>query len=534
MSIQRPQAVLTEPFIAVHVPGQEPLEHFLHRTSKYYLADLHHQDFGSYAEHVDTSALPPWSLAVQLTESYFSTVHTSFPIIIKERFMSEMERFWVQRPADIPYDPWRASLNLVFAIGALYYQRADIELENLSSRDHVLFFLRARLLTLEPPAMVGRLDLTTIQMVGLQGIYFACSHQVNRAWMITGHAIRSAHVQGLHLPQDVNTLTDDEIEFRNRLRHSIDHLEQYLSLLTGRPMSSHLGYTPVPLLGSGDITKDPSGISYQPDNSPVDEPVDAFKMHTALDALLSQSMDSLYLPEAMNKPWATTQTSIQRLNLKLGKWRSSLPTRFLINEGPVGEAKAPLIERMSLNCRYFSTSMLINRFCVYDAKRASSAIPSQSQASKEGDQKFAQQCINSALGLVNLFAESPNAIDLYRTAPWWSILHFITQAGAILTMEVWCHFQHDRGRAGEIVSAAIKVVDWLSDMSRTDLAAENACLCLSRLLRLGLSQHKEQTQQMDPALRARIEDFRSIVLSADASGMDMDMDTNFNPSTQYT
>ncbi|KAI9751894.1 MAG: hypothetical protein M4579_005851 [Chaenotheca gracillima] len=180
--------------------------------------------------------LPPRDIADQMANAYFETVHPSFPLLLKRSFYETYEQSY--QPYGQPItDQNRATINLVLALGAKYLVCRNAGI--CDDRDHLALFCRARSLSLENGAMWHAADLHQTQVAGLATLYLIAAGHINRAWFMSGLAIRYAQGLGLHLRTDSKHLTDVEVELRVRAWWTIYSLERLLGVMTGRPSSIH-------------------------------------------------------------------------------------------------------------------------------------------------------------------------------------------------------------------------------------------------------------------------------------------------------
>lgn len=143
----------------------------------YFANHLDVSDFGVFGENVDAFQLPPRETADMLVHSYFSTVHPFFPVLSQSDFIAQYQSYFETRHPPGGSIHWIAMLNLVFALGALYgYQATFIG----SDKDHVLYFLRSRILTQEPTQMFDLPTMDHVQCTTISGIYLLASYQMNR------------------------------------------------------------------------------------------------------------------------------------------------------------------------------------------------------------------------------------------------------------------------------------------------------------------------------------------------------------------
>ena len=145
-------------------------------TPTYHMNDL---DLSVVGDQIDPFALPQKKIADVLVRNYFDTVQPTFPILFKELFMVQYESFY-----KFPFTPesskrWLAILNALFAIGAVYSHM--INLGNVEDeQDHLQFFTRARVLSLDGGVVYEVADLQQVQVAGLMGMYLMATSQTNR------------------------------------------------------------------------------------------------------------------------------------------------------------------------------------------------------------------------------------------------------------------------------------------------------------------------------------------------------------------
>ena len=146
---------------------------FASRRSTYHLDDL---DL-SVPEQVDDLELPPKSIGDAFVDAYFTTVHPCFPFLSKSRFLQVYEQCFEAYGTPIGRR-WRAMLNLVFAIGAKF--SVLIKAESSDERDHLIFFTRARGLSLDDGALWQVGDLEQVQLLVLTVLYLTAADHTNR------------------------------------------------------------------------------------------------------------------------------------------------------------------------------------------------------------------------------------------------------------------------------------------------------------------------------------------------------------------
>lgn len=140
-------------------------------------ASYHLDDFPMPSlDAVDAYELPTVDAANRLFETYMSRVHPTFPIIGKSTFTTQFRRFMA---GEVPGRKWLAIVNLIFAISARYSHVVRAEWRG-DDRDHLIYFSRARLLSLNGDTLFQHADLQQIQVTALMALYLLCTNQINR------------------------------------------------------------------------------------------------------------------------------------------------------------------------------------------------------------------------------------------------------------------------------------------------------------------------------------------------------------------
>lgn len=145
----------------------------------YFANNLDVTDFGVFGENVDAFQLPPRQTADILVRSFFTTVHPFFPVLSQRDFVAQYQSYFETRHPPRSSIHWIAMLNLVFALGALYGYSCKASFIG-SDKDHVLYFLRSRILSQEPTHMFDFPTMDHVQYTTMSGIYLFASCQMNR------------------------------------------------------------------------------------------------------------------------------------------------------------------------------------------------------------------------------------------------------------------------------------------------------------------------------------------------------------------
>lgn len=204
-----------------------------------------------------------------------------------------------------------------------------------------------------------------------------------------------------------------------------------------------------------------------------------FLQLTSLTTIAKRMTVKLYSPEALQSPWASTQFTIQSLMLEIDSWFMNLPSAYDFTSTQTSQC--PLGQRMGLAFLFYSTKIGITRPCLCRLDPS----PAEGDKTHEFCSKTAAECVESACHMLTLFPDTPDAALLHRISPWWGTLHYLMQAATVLLLELAYRAQHVPEKAIMVSKAAKKALDWLSTLSKTNMASERAWkLCSGYLRRL--------------------------------------------------
>ncbi|KAL5402472.1 hypothetical protein PMIN04_012984 [Paraphaeosphaeria minitans] len=451
---------------------------------------------------VDPHELPPKDTASKLFECYKQTVHKSFPVLppqFEDQFRRYFEAVESERPFTVP-DRWLAILNVVFAIGARYSHLTNAEWQG-EERDHLIYMTRSvRLLGSWPFAAAP--DLALIQVSGLLAFYYQVVGHVSRGWVMIGISIRLALALGLHLRNEDPNIPLSKKEAIMRTWWTLHAIECQLSAITGRPcVLSHEDCTvALPQTLSEELPGPVSPIdSTQPpwekETSPtlasgsmsersriLQSPRSYLDAHLNIGLIMQKLLSALYAPCTAQYTWKLVQEIIPRLLQELDDWKQgALPDKDLprarLSPQPEGQR-----EDLLLRFYYFSARILITRPCLC---RSGRKIKDQSDAGALFDKRTAEICVEAALGLAELLPSS-DPQSLYKDGPWWSIVHIIMQAMAVLLLELSYGLDHTQGDRSDVKKGVKKMLHWLGAMRHIDPVVERAHKVVIRILQ----QHK--------------------------------------------
>jgi hypothetical protein len=227
----------------------------------------------------------------------------------------------------------------------------------------------------------------------------------------------------------------------------------------------------------------PSQMSSSPSS---DKYPSHFSCRVRLSFLSHRIYSSLYSVGG-DMTWSDVQDAVRQFNIELMHWRSMLPVELTVlrTQQPI-RSSDPGIE---LAMYYWSVRMILHRPCLCNLE---GRIVNESRASRDFNQEAAVACVDAALALLRLMPDSPNIGEAYRILPWWSLLHYVCQAAAILILELCLAAQHCPLRVGEILDGLKKAISYLRMMSRASLSAYKAWRVCRQLMtdstsRLGIA-----------------------------------------------
>ena len=493
----------------------------------------------TYAEDMDTAVvghqIDPFSLPVKstadaLVNAYFSTIHLSFPILNKMDFVSQYDQLYSSMdPEGFSDRTFVATLQLVFAIAAVHAHLIQAEWTG-DARDHKLYFSQARVLAVDTGILNDDCYLGQVQVFGLGGIYLLVTNQLNRylnsplcdsqallmfqrAWNLSGLAVRSAQAMGLHL-RDVSASVTTETKVLHAYNwFALMTLESMLTLMTGRPSMINLrdcsvtvprpsaegekGAINTPLSEYSDqrsaksSTHGPSSsnMSDSGQHSFVNTVMEHDTTRTAtiffvhyveLCTLVKEAVSELYRPGIRQKKWTGIQSKMEDFDSKLFEWKNGV-------NPPLNDAVTtnsdPEIEscRVALHILFHSTRVVINRPCLC---RNVERTQTSSDSSKEGQVGAANKCVESARATVSLILHKPEWCILHEGTMWWMLLHHLKRALTVLLLELAFRAEHKPSSAGEILAEAKAAINWLGQLGNSSSDARNIYSSMRRLLRL--------------------------------------------------
>ena len=127
---------------------------------------------------VDAYFRGPTSVVSLLIDTYFESVHPTFPIITQDHFKSRVHEALTDDASEQTND-WLAVFNLVLAISSKYLEALQDTI-SIGQEDHHIYFIRAYMLGMAARYPFPSPTFERIQITGLMSIYFLCTNQFKR------------------------------------------------------------------------------------------------------------------------------------------------------------------------------------------------------------------------------------------------------------------------------------------------------------------------------------------------------------------
>ena len=325
-----------------------------------------------------------------------------------------------------------------------------------------------------------------------------------------GTAARHATALGLHLRVTDDSVSDIEKTTRARTWYSIYSLEVLITEITGRPKSIFLTDVTIPIHQFGAMLQESLGFAEQVDDffSPdtsrqlwLDHlqagrnisqmtggiiPWKSFLSvgRDAAPSYLSQRLSLCRLSDKVaselyvvtsEDSWYDIQQKISSLQTDLRQWADNLPQELVIQGQE--HADSDLRTKIELAMYYHSVEMMLHRPCLAEV-----VIENESTQSQEFNRSSARACVHAAMSMLALMPAYPTAHEAYQLLPWWTLLHSVAQAMAVILLELALEAQHFRDEIPQLATCLRKAFGYLWCMTEGSLSAYRAWRIFRQLL----------------------------------------------------
>lgn len=301
-----------------------------------------------------------------------------------------------------------------------------------------------------------------------------------RAWNLAGLGVRCAQALGLHLVNSTPDMTESQRNLRLGMWTSILSLERTVAIVTGRPSMVRDRDCTATLPPDGLIDPDKHHCQRSPSHAtpaPVTSDSTSFLQYVELSSLADLVLAALYSAHIRHIKWSELQSTIRELDQKACKWNTKLSLSFETDPGRQGPEHDSA--RIAIGMFFHSTRVLINRPCLCRLDRR---IDGQSDLSGSINAAAAHRCVTSARAILALIPNQPEPGIIYRGPLWWMGFHHLKRATTVLIQEITFQSESTSAAGADIVTDAIKAINWLHALGLSSSPAYSAWVTLSRLL----------------------------------------------------
>ncbi|KAL8671429.1 MAG: hypothetical protein Q9168_004058 [Polycauliona sp. 1 TL-2023] len=429
-----------------------------------------------FHEHLEPYELPTKASADSLVAAYFAAVHPVFPIVSRDQFLRDYERFFASTESD-RWSTWMfvPMLHIVLAIGAIHAYVIHASWVG-DQRSRLLRFASAKANILD--AWIFKASAyEQVQLCGLGGLYMLIMYDINKAWNLAGLGIRCAQALGLHLVNRTPDMTESQMNLRLGMWTSVLSLERTVAIVTGRPSMVRDRDCTANLASHGLI--DPVKHLDQDSTPPASARADSSSIlqYAELSSLADLVLAALYSAHIRHIKWSELQATIRELDQKACDWNTNLSRSF--ETDPTCQTPEQDSARIAIGMFFHSTRVLINRPCLCRLDRR---IEHQSESSGSINAAAAHRCVTSARSILGLIPNEPSPNIIFRGPFWWMGFHHLKRATTVLIQEITFQSESTSAAGADIVTDAIKAINWLHALGLSSNPAYSAWITLSRLL----------------------------------------------------
>jgi len=202
--------------------------------------------------------------------------------------------------------------------------------------------------------------------------------------------------------------------------------------------------------------------------------------HCDLTVISQEIVNKVYSVDCVMAPWSHIENRIGELRFRCDLWYRSLPS--ILDFTKTNEDSPEILRsKLALAFHYYSARITLGRPCLCRRDAQKKKPTDRSTFSHD----MAVLTLESAMRMLDLVPDEPNAVQLYQVSPWWCILHYLMQAGTVLLLELSFGSVHMPDDEKNFILYAKKATRWLYAMSEHSVASRRAwqlCdICLRRL-----------------------------------------------------
>lgn len=225
---------------------------------------------------------------------------------------------------------------------------------------------------------------------------------------------------------------------------------------------------------------------------------------------ISHSIGTALYSANEDQSWSDLQDRTNRLEADLVHWQRNLPPDLTMH-GPHNPRMDPR-SKIELAMYYYSVCMILHRPCLCNIE-----IDNESPQSKSFDLLSARKCVEAAISMVDMMPNAQTAQEGFLLLPWWALLHYTSQAIAVLLLEMCLNTVHFPGELDRLVTSLKRAMLYLYRMTSTSRSAYKAWKIFRNILEnasaefagLDISDvpiEAPQPSNWDPGLDASVHD----------------------------
>lgn len=166
--------------------------------------------------------------------------------------------------------------------------------------------------------------------------------------------------------------------------------------------------------------------------------------------------------------WIDKEKRIDDLLSRIEYWKNSLPPSLDFTTVDLQSSMSQMRYKLGLAFHYQSARIVLGRLWLC---RRDEQGPDRSQTLNDA---MAMLTLDAAKQILGLLPDQPNAVQLYQTFPWWSVLHYISHAAKTILFELSVGRIHVQDSTPHLVRLAKKAICWLHALSTRSPGAERA------------------------------------------------------------
>jgi hypothetical protein len=294
-----------------------------------------------------------------------------------------------------------------------------------------------------------------------------------------------------------STLSRVDLEERAHTWYSVYSLEVILSEILGRPTSTSVADTTVPMEPLEDTTHYQSAsnegsaetkavweaflrrkrdVNRRQNFLSIGKAIPAMHHfhHNRLCTVSHRIERSLYAPH-VDTSWLAVQEYLNHYQTELWEWEKSLPEELNLWSDVAVDSDPRA--KITLALYHKSLEMMLHRTCLCKIN-----IPGESAESEHFNLNSGQTCVQAAMSVMDILPEGLTLHEVVQLLPWWSLLHYLSQAMAVFVLELCLDAIHLEECPNVLEPHILKAMAYLQCLATESKSAYKAWRIFRRLL----------------------------------------------------